>query len=735
MEKKGNKFVGLLLILVIACLSLGIVIAKPMIAAEKIEPDLSSLDTNDYFLDDLFLNNIAQYKHLKSIEAGKNITFSELFLENPSAETAEAFDSFILNYTKLYDVDNQDEFYQMLPNHMLLEFYAESKDTRSYTMDLSDLKVENTDKSKYFKWYLIMDYDANGKLTLRNASEELAKTVSSKFFKGSLMEASMFNFEPIVQNGVAKDSSKVNVLPIKNATFIYAITNEKYALLANNAIYSHYLTANNYAQQDIGIWIMLGSGLAVILVALFIATRHIRELSLFDLVLKCPFEILVCVLGFGIGILLSGTFFLLMHYGTADAVVRLLRNVSLEQAIMITNLVLFVCAFMYLYLISVAVYVIKSIFIIGIGDYFMNYTIIGACIRKLRAFFDIFKGLDLSDELNKKIAIALLLNLAVGSVACLFSVFGIAILIVYTVLTYLYIQRVVKHMQSQFKVLETVTKELSLGHLDVEVEEDLELFSHVKENLLGIKIGFKKAVEEEVRSSKMKTELISNVSHDLKTPLTTLISYIDLLQKENITDEERLHYIQILDNSSMRLKRCIDDLFEISKVESGSVQCNLVEVNLVDLLKQIHFEMSDKIEASQLVFKTAYPEHKLMCMLDSPKTYRIFDNLYMNIFKYAMPQTRVYVDLFEENGFAVVSFKNVSATEITYAADELTERFVRNDASRNSEGSGLGLAIAKSFTELQGGSIQVLVDGDLFKVVVKFELLKVEKEKYNEEQA
>ena len=177
-----------------------------------------------------------------------------------------------------------------------------------------------------------------------------------------------------------------------------------------------------------------------------------------------------------------------------------------------------------------------------------------------------------------------------------------------------------------------------------------------------------------MRSSKMKTELISNVSHDLKTPLTTLISYIDLLQKENITDEERQHYIQILDNSSLRLKRCIDDLFEISKVESGNVQCNLVEVNLSDLLKQIHFEMSDKIEASNLTFKTSYPEQKIICMLDSPKTYRIFDNLYMNIFKYAMPYTRVYIELKEENGFAVVSFKNVSATEITYAPDELTER-------------------------------------------------------------
>lgn len=298
----------------------------------------------------------------------------------------------------------------------------------------------------------------------------------------------------------------------------------------------------------------------------------------------------------------------------------------------------------------------------------MNNTIIGWCCRKISAFFDVFRGLDLSDKLNKKIATALILNLLVGCIACIFWAFGPLLLILYTIFTYQYIRRIASGMQQQFHVLENVTKELSLGNLDIEVEDDLSVFGEVKDNLLGIKTGFKQAVEEEVRSSKMKTELISNVSHDLKTPLTTLISYIDLLQKENITDEERQHYIQILDNSSLRLKRCIDDLFEISKVESGNVQCNLVEVNLSDLLKQIHFEMSDKIEASNLTFKTSYPEQKIICMLDSPKTYRIFDNLYMNIFKYAMPYTRVYIELKEENGFAVVSFKNVSATEITYAA-------------------------------------------------------------------
>lgn len=737
MEKKSNKLFGFLLLFLIALLSLGMVFSKPAVINEKNEPDLASLDTNDYFLDDLFLNNIIQYQHLKSLEADRNIPYSDLFLDNPDPEIAEAFNEYLIAYSGLDDVTDFDNFYEYLQRRNVLDFYAESKNTRSYTLDLSDLKNGSNDKAKYFKWYIIMNYDANGKLSVSHASNELIKTISSKYFKGSLMESGTFNFEPIVQNGVVENSGKINVKPIKDATFIYAISNERYEMLVDGTIYSSYLPGYYSNGESIGMIIFLTITVGAIIAAFFIASRHVRELSAYDTLLKCPFEILVIVLTLLISLAFTWNYLMLIEVGNSDFVTEMLSGISKGKADIIINSILLVSGFAYLFLVTVAVYEIKQIFILGIGDFFMKYTILGWCIRKISAFFDVFKDIDLTDKMNKKIVTALILNLIVGCIACIFWALGPLLLIIYTIFTYQYIKRVIGSIQTQFQVLETVTEELSMGNLDVEVEDELVVFGDVKENLLGIKSGFKRAVEEEVRSSKMKTELISNVSHDLKTPLTTLISYIDLLQKENITEEERAHYIQVLDNSSMRLKRCIDDLFEISKVESGNVQCSLMEVNLSDLLKQIQFELSDKIEASNLTFKTSYPEQKVMCMLDSPKTYRIFDNLYMNIFKYAMPYTRVYIELKEENGFAVVSFKNVSSTEITYAADELTERFVRNDASRNSEGSGLGLAIAKSFTELQGGSFKVLVDGDLFKVLIKFELLKKAEvtEDENEEQA
>ena len=218
----------------------------------------------------------------------------------------------------------------------------------------------------------------------------------------------------------------------------------------------------------------------------------------------------------------------------------------------------------------------------------------------------------------------------------------------------------------------------------------------------------------------MKSELITNVSHDLKTPLTAIITYVDLLKKEGITEEERQSYIETLDLKSQRLKVLIEDLFEVSKANSGNVKMNFLEVDIVKLMKEVRVELADKIEQSNLDFRWNLPEEKVFLNLDGQRTYRIFENLLNNAIKYAMPFTRVYVDILNKESEVVITFKNMSAQELNFDADHLTERFVRGDSSRNSEGSGLGLAIAKSFTELQNGKFDINVDGDLFKVTICF---------------
>ena len=218
----------------------------------------------------------------------------------------------------------------------------------------------------------------------------------------------------------------------------------------------------------------------------------------------------------------------------------------------------------------------------------------------------------------------------------------------------------------------------------------------------------------------MKTELISNFSHDLKTPLTSIITYVDLLKKDDITEEERKLYIDTLDKKSQRLKFLIEDLFEVSKANSGNVKVNLVKVDIVELIKQSEFELEDKFNKSKLTVKNNFPEDKIVLSLDSQKTFRIFENLFNNVSKYAMENSRVYVDVIEDENEVTILIKNISADEMNFNSNEIIERFTRGDKSRNTEGSGLGLAIVKSFVELQNGRFNIDIDGDLFKAVIKF---------------
>ena len=258
------------------------------------------------------------------------------------------------------------------------------------------------------------------------------------------------------------------------------------------------------------------------------------------------------------------------------------------------------------------------------------------------------------------------------------------------------------------------------GNLDQEIQGDFGIFNPFRDELAQIQTGMKKAVEEEVKSQRMKTELITNVSHDLKTPLTAITTYIELLKKEDITEEERRSYIDTLERKSLRLKVLIEDLFEVSKANSNNIVLNKMELDVVNLIKQVSIEHVDKMKERGLELKWNVPEEKVLLMLDNQKTYRIFENLFVNVVKYAMPNSRVYLEVRKKASLVEIILKNMSADEIHISGDEITERFVRGDSSRNTEGSGLGLAIAKSFTEAQGGEFHVEVDGDLFKVVILF---------------
>lgn len=338
--------------------------------------------------------------------------------------------------------------------------------------------------------------------------------------------------------------------------------------------------------------------------------------------------------------------------------------------------------------------------------------------RKIRNFFarqyDALLHLDFQDKTNRTILRVVLINFAILFVVCLFWWYGTVALIVYSVMLFMFLKKYTQDLSEKYALLLKSTNQLAEGHLDIPIEGDVGLFNPIQEELKRIQKGFKKAVDEEVKNERMKTELVTNVSHDLRTPLTAIITYTDLLKNEK-DEEKRKEYISVLERKSLRLKVLIEDLFEISKAASKSVVMHFMKVDIVGLFKQVELENVEKIKAANLEFRTKIPEQKVVMWLDSEKTYRIFENLIVNITKYAMPHTRVYIDMTETEDGVHITMKNVSAAELNFNADEITDRFVRGDSARNTEGSGLGLAIAKSFAELQHGSLKISTEADLFK--------------------
>ena len=272
-----------------------------------------------------------------------------------------------------------------------------------------------------------------------------------------------------------------------------------------------------------------------------------------------------------------------------------------------------------------------------------------------------------------------------------------------------------------FGILADSTRRMSKGDLDTKVDEKnlLGCFKESATDLNALADVAVVAAQKQLKSERMKTELITNVSHDIKTPLTSIINYVDLLQKPH-TEEEQAQYLEVLDRQSQRLKKLIDDLMDMSKANTGNMTVEIACLDAVESVNQALGEFAEKLENAQLTPVFRHSVGSAPILADGKLVWRVMSNLLGNAVKYAMPGTRLYIDLMTLEGKVVVSLKNISREELNVDAEELMERFVRGDQSRNTEGSGLGLNIAKSLMELQKGQLQLLVDGDLFKVTLTF---------------
>ena len=302
--------------------------------------------------------------------------------------------------------------------------------------------------------------------------------------------------------------------------------------------------------------------------------------------------------------------------------------------------------------------------------------------------------------------------------ACLVgSAMAIMVLILFWLWTF---YRIKKYIRQQDEIKEALEK-IYQGNNEVYLNNS-ELEGTQKEMAIYINDiagGFSNAIEESLKSERLKTELITNVSHDIKTPLTSIINYVDLLKKEDLQDERIKEYVEILDKKSQRLKKLTEDLVEASKVSSGNVKLTIEEINLKELINQSIGEFKDRFEEKGLQIESNMPE-EIKIKADNRYLYRVIENLFSNITKYALENSRVYIDITKEKDKIAMSVKNISKERLNISSDELMQRFVRGDKARYTEGSGLGLSIAKSLTELQGGTFNIYIDGDLFKVVIEW---------------
>ncbi len=330
-------------------------------------------------------------------------------------------------------------------------------------------------------------------------------------------------------------------------------------------------------------------------------------------------------------------------------------------------------------------------------------------------------------QIEKKLLIAFsiwtIVELIIGFLACASGLndgFGILFAIILLINTLAGIIFALKFL-AQVKTLALAVENMKNGNLDINLDSTKFVFplKDFARNLNECRDSIEKAVGEALKGERLKTELITNVSHDLKTPLTSIINYVSLLKLCNIDGEDENKYLDILDEKSTKLKRLIEDLTEASKASSGNIKMIVDTVNLNELALQAVGENNDVLENVGLEIILSQKDNDLFVKADSQHTFRIFDNLFSNVKKYALSGTRVYVDVYKENGYGVFSVKNISKDKLNINPDEITERFVRGDNSRTTEGSGLGLSIARSFTELQNGIFEIQIDGDLFKVTIK----------------
>lgn len=587
---------------------------------------------------------------------------------------------------------------------------AKTKKSISNTSDpIEDIQI-NKDLQKKYKYYFQIIFNEKGRPSIQFVDENLEKDLAS-YTNNIYLDA----YHDIDDEGPTE--SELSIITPKNIVITYAIPEK---IIITDAI-NEYM---NISYKDQILLFMLPyvaiSTFVVIITFLLIPFHKIKNNRFFHFISEIKLEILSTLWILSMYVLIY-VLFALISLTMSNDIQKFYEFFAIEyMAPYLTTFANIGLWSIFFLLIAIFIYMIKYLFNKGIKAYFIENTCICWIYRTCKNWILGMMCFDFDNNINRILFKILSLNLLIMIVLCFIFAINPIIAITYTLILFIVLKKKFEDIQKDYHVLLKSTQQLSNGHFDFEINEDIGMFNPLKNEFSHIKEGFEKAVNEEVKAQKTKTELISNVSHDLKTPLTSIITYVDLLKNKNLTEQQRDEYVQILERNSLRLKNLIEDLFEVSKANSGDVKLDIVDVDIISMLKQVELEYHDQFNVKNLNIRLQYSHDKIICALDSSKTYRIFENLFINVSKYALENTRVYIDVEDKDEYVEIVFKNISKDEMTFSENDIVERFVQGDKSRNTSGSGLGLAIVKSFTELQGGSFFVQLDGDLFKTTLRF---------------
>lgn len=586
-------------------------------------------------------------------------------------------------------------------------------------------KTEGGDTSLFVKdhqMYSTFTYDADGNVTSTGdyVSTDFTYMSAYQLLKNSISISTSNARETYEIYGKSIPKSQIQLRVPQNLKAEFAIPQN---LTENNDII-WYNTGNLVHGEMSGRFLAVTCCMMVFFIGLYILFYPVsveQEVNPFAFMRKIKAEIKWAFLGTVLCLAYIGMAFLDVYTMTGELQTAL-QMLGIPYAELVPVVLQFIGMMLTGLFTAMGIFEIKYMLTSGFCRYWKEDSLIGSICGNVKRRFEKLSEVDLSDKTDTVLLKYVLIQMViVGVIACFWS-FGIVLSVLYSVLLFFYIRKKLKKVQKDYQVLLKETHQLADGRFDEELTQDVGIFNALGDELKNVRIGFEKAVSEEIKSQNMKTELISNVSHDLKTPLTGIKNYAELLGQDNVSGQDKQVYLENLQHYIDRLNNLIEDLFEVSKVNSGNIELNPVELNVVALIQQAQAETEDLLKQKNLTVILDAPENGIVQALDGDKTYRIFENLFTNIAKYTLPGTRVYVSATAQPEYTEIVFKNISEAQMNFTPEEIVERFVRGDKSRHKSGSGIGLAIVKSFTEVQNGTFSIEIDGDLFKAVVRFKV-------------